>query len=46
VGFCDRNKKIVIPIKYDFAGVFSEGLAPVNLNGKWGFIDKRGKRIF
>jgi len=44
-GFCDRNKKIVIPIKYDDVGSFSEGLARVELNGKWGYIDKEGKEV-
>jgi hypothetical protein len=33
----------VIPLKYDDAGDFSEGLAPVKLNGRWRFIDKSGK---
>lgn len=26
-GFCDKNKKIIIECKYDFAWFFSEGLA-------------------
>ena len=30
---------------YDEAWLFQEGLAPVELNGKWGFIDKTGKLI-
>ena len=37
--------EIVIPLKYDSAGSFSEGLAVVRLNGKWGYIDKTGKEI-
>ena len=45
VGFCDRNKKIVIPIKYDWVWSFSEGLACVKLNGKWGFIDGKGEVV-
>jgi hypothetical protein len=44
-GFCDRNKKIVIPCKYDDVEDFSEGLAPVELYGKWGFVDKEGKEV-
>lgn len=44
-GFYNKDKKIVIPIKYDYAKPFSEGLAPVKLNGKWGFIDKEGKEV-
>ena len=35
---------IVLP-KYDNARSFSEGLAAVKLNGKYGFIDKTGKEI-
>ncbi len=34
-----------IPCKYDEAGNFSEGLAAVKLDGKWGFIDKTGKEV-
>ena len=32
--------RVVIPAKYDNAWDFSEGLASVKINGKWGFIDK------
>lgn len=31
--------------KYDNAGDFSEGLAPVRINDKWGFIDRTGKMV-
>ena len=31
--------------KYDDAFSFSEGLAEVKLNGKWGFIDKKGNFV-
>jgi len=30
---------------YDFVGSFSERLARVEKNGKWGFVDKKGKVI-
>ncbi|EAJ4643563.1 WG repeat-containing protein, partial [Campylobacter coli] len=30
---------------FDNLGVFSEGLAGVGLNGKYGFIDKSGKIV-
>ena len=33
------------PLKYDDAWSFSEGLAWVELNGKYGFIDKSGKVV-
>ena len=35
----------MIPIKYDDAYFFSEGLARVKLNGKWGFINKIGEEV-
>ena len=31
--------------QYDEAERFSEGLAPVKMDGKWGFIDKNGVMI-
>ena len=46
VGFANsETQKIVIPCKYDFTSKFSEGLAAVVLNGKWGFIDKNGNEV-
>jgi hypothetical protein len=44
-GFMDANGAEVVPLKYDYAHNFSEGLAAVKLNGKWGFIDKMGKEV-
>ncbi len=44
-GFADENGNIVIPLKYDYAKDFSEGLALVKLNGKWGYIDKNGNEV-
>jgi hypothetical protein len=44
-GYCDWNKKIVIPVQYDNAWLFSEGLARVRINGKCGFIDTKGNMI-
>ena len=44
-GFCDRNKRIVIPCIYENLDFFSEDLAIVGLNGKFGVIDKKGKEI-
>ena len=37
--------KEICPIKYDDVWDFGEGLAPVKLNGKWGYIDKTGKEV-
>jgi len=44
-GYIDKQGKIVIPIQYDKAGFFSEGLAPVKFNSKWGFIDTKGNMV-
>ena len=35
----------IVPPKYDAVGNFSEGMAAVMLDGKWGFIDKTGKEV-
>ena len=35
----------VVPCQYDQVMDFSEGLAAVCVNGKWGFIDKTGKVV-
>jgi len=44
-GFCDKNKKIVVPCKYDLAHFFKEGLACVQVKGKYGFVNKEGKEV-
>ncbi len=50
-GFIDRTGKLVIPAKFDDAGDFREGLAPVRVDtrdgkpGRWGYIDKAGKWV-
>jgi hypothetical protein len=48
-GFIDKTCKIVIEPQYEFAGSFSEGLAPVGIgirpNMKVGYIDKTGAVI-
>ena len=45
-GYVERGKA-VIPFLYDEADYFSftDGLAKVKLNGKYGFIDKTGKEV-
>lgn len=42
-GYIDKSGKEAIPPRYKDAGNFSEGLAPVFIDGKIGFIDKTGK---
>ena len=45
-GYCTPDKKIVIECKYEEAPErFSEGLAKVQLSGKYGFIDNKGNEI-
>ena len=44
-GFCNTKKQIVIEPQYDFVEPFSDGLAVVGLDWKWGFIDKSGKQV-
>jgi uncharacterized protein YqkB len=44
-GFIDSVGKEVIPIKFQEAGSFSDGMARVKLNDKWGFINQAGKEV-
>ena len=50
--FCEDGKYgfkkddiVVVPPKYVDARNFREGLASVNLDGKWGYIDKSGTEV-
>ncbi len=44
-GYIDKNGKLVIRYAgYDFKE-FSEGLAPISKNGKYGFIDKKASTV-
>lgn len=44
-GYIDLDGKQVIPMQWEDAGNFSEGLAQVKSNGKWGFVDSAGKVV-
>ena len=44
-GFCDSNRRMVIPLRYDWVDRFSEGSAGVGLQGKCGFIDRNGRVV-
>jgi len=44
-GFCDRDKKIIIPAVYDDAWDFQNGLASVEVNNNWGYIDTKGTMV-
>ncbi len=44
-GFINKNNKIVIPAKFDYAYDFKNGLAKVQVNGKWTYINRKGEPI-
>ena len=45
-GFADENERILIPCQWIGCGMFSEGLAPVQLEeNKWGYIDTQGHLV-
>ncbi|SRR6266498_501503 len=44
-GFIDRSGKVAIPLQFDDAGDFHEGLALVSANGERVFIDTAGKIV-
>lgn len=44
-GFINRNFEEVIPPIYDFAYGFKDGLARVEKDGKWFYIDKQGNFV-
>jgi hypothetical protein len=44
-GFVSETGKVIIEPQFDDAEKFSEGLAAVQINGKWGFIDKSGNLV-
>jgi WG containing repeat len=53
VGYIDKTGQMVISRLYSTsdrmigdAGRFTEGLAPVLMEGKWGYIDKTGKYVW
>ncbi len=45
-GFIDSTGKTVIPLQFDSANGFSEGLALVTVSGKKLFIDTTGRTVF
>lgn len=44
-GYIDHTGKVVIPLRFDEARWFSEGLAPIRIGSDWGYIDTNGKII-
>ena len=43
--FIDLKGNIVVPINYDDTDYFSEGLAAVMVNGKWGYVNAKGEIV-
>ena len=41
----DKDGNLIVPLIYDEAIAFSEGLAAVKQNGKWGYLDSTGKVV-
>jgi hypothetical protein len=41
----DKRGRIVVDATFDQASDFSEGLAPVRIGAKFGFIDKQGNIV-
>lgn len=44
-GYIDRSGRLIIGRQYSFADDFSEGLAGVEVGGKYGFINKQGEVV-
>jgi hypothetical protein len=44
-GYVGRRDRIVVEPQFDWAGKFSEGLAPVMLKERWGYADERGNLV-
>lgn len=44
-GYIDKTGKVAIPYAYDDATPFSEGLAAVEKDGKWFYINTEGKKV-
>lgn len=44
-GYIDRSGKLAIPMKYEGASNFNNGLTAVKLNGMWGYIDTAGQPV-
>jgi hypothetical protein len=45
-GFIDKQGKMLISLRFDTASGFVNGIARVNVDSKWGYIDRTGKYIW
>lgn len=44
-GLMDREGNVVVPMCFEGVGDFSEGLAPFERDGRWGYIDGTGRIV-
>jgi len=44
-GYINDKGEVIIPLIYDDASVFSDGMARVKMGGKYGFINLQGKTV-
>ena len=44
-GYMNKDGKLVIQARFDYAGPFKNGMAVVSQNGNYGFINKSGKFV-
>ena len=44
-GYIDETRKLVVPLRYDYAADFSEGYGGVMLDERYGFVDKAGNEV-
>ena len=44
-GYVDKNMRFVLPLKFDFAGDFENGIAPAVIGERRFFIDKNGAEL-
>lgn len=45
VGIMNRSGQLLTPIKYEYIGIMSEGMAKIKLGNHMGYIDKNGKEV-
>jgi hypothetical protein len=44
-GYIDMNLKEIKPLEFEWTKSFSQGLAAVQVKGKWGYVNKSGERV-
>lgn len=44
-GYVNKSNKLVIPLKYEDANSFNEGMANVRIGQLWGYINTSGKEV-